>query len=174
VFFDHSFSFWQTFLYQTTEFSAVILLIYAATAYLLNYRIEVGALKTSKAINQKKQFDLIDKMIVSEANTKIALAVSDIIYISADSPYISISIKGKKYLHDSTLKSIALQLDPLKFVRVHKSYIINLDHLKLYKSRKNGDYDLVMMDNSEIRLSRNYFQEFKLIFKSESSAYANN
>lgn len=87
--------------------------------------------------------------------------MNDIYQITAETPYISIQLNDKKYLHTETLKSMSTQLDNKVFVRVHKSSIINLDKVVSLKSRLNGDYDITLKNGAEIRLSRNYVADFK-------------
>ena len=100
----------------------------------------------------------------------ILVSTAEIILITSASPYIAIHTEKKKYLHTSTLRNIALQLDPDIFVRVHKTTIINSHFVLSYRSRLNGDYDIVLKNQQEIRLSRNYVQAFRKIMTIRSSA----
>ena len=87
--------------------------------------------------------------------------MNDIYQITAETPYISIQLNDKKYLHTETLKSMSTQLNKKNFVRVHKSTIVNLDKVVSLKSRLNGDYDISLKNGVEIRLSRTYVANFK-------------
>lgn len=91
--------------------------------------------------------------------------MNDIYQITAETPYISIQLEGKKHLHTETLKSISTQLDNKTFVRVHKSTIVNLDKVISLKSRLNGDYDIFLKNGVELRLSRTYVTNLKSNFK---------
>ncbi|MNY49270.1 Sensory transduction protein LytR [compost metagenome] len=93
------------------------------------------------------------------------LDVNDIFYISANSPYVNIYHISKKYLHNETLKSLENQLDQQHFIRIHKSYIVNLQKITCYQSRQNGDYDVVLSDGAILRVSRNYAKHFKSKFE---------
>ncbi|WP_296385865.1 LytTR family DNA-binding domain-containing protein [Winogradskyella sp.] len=108
----------------------------------------------------------IENIIINNGKYNTVVEVSNIYQIKADTPYISIQLKDKKYLHKETLKSIFAQLNHQNFVRVHKSTIINLDKVVLFKSRLNGDYDIFLNNDAEIRLSRTYVSNFKSKFKS--------
>jgi|26BtaG_2_1085354.scaffolds.fasta_scaffold01267_9 hypothetical protein len=111
----------------------------------------------------KKSF--VRKIIVVNGKNNSVIDVNDIHQIMAETPYISIHLEEKKYLHTETLKSISTQLDNKKFVRVHKSTIVNLDKVVSYKSRLNGDYDIILKNGVELRLSRTYVANFKSNFK---------
>ncbi|MEO5500856.1 MAG: LytTR family DNA-binding domain-containing protein, partial [Ginsengibacter sp.] len=105
---------------------------------------------------------VITTLIVSDANNKkIVIPINDVMYFSANSPYINIHLESKKYLQKRTLKYLEGQLNSTQFLRVHKSCIINMHKVISYKSRLNGDYDITLSDNTQLRLSRNYLKAFK-------------
>jgi DNA-binding LytR/AlgR family response regulator len=107
----------------------------------------------------------LKSLLVMDNNERIVISTADILYFSANSPYINIHHKQKRYLHNETLKSLSQRLDNELFVRVHKSVIVNIKNVQSYKSRLNGDYDLTMADGKEVRLSRNYASIFKQKFE---------
>ena len=80
--------------------------------------------------------------------------------IKADSPYVIVHTNDNSYLHTSSLKKIAGELDR-RFVKIHRSCIVNMDKVISYKSRLNGDYDVSLSGDIQVRLSRNYAKEFK-------------
>jgi DNA-binding LytR/AlgR family response regulator len=106
----------------------------------------------------------MSNIIVSDGNKKLSINVSEILYFSATPPYINLHLEGKKYLHNETLKSISIKLNPDQFVRVHKSTIINIKMVISYTTRLNGDYDLNMKNNVQLRVSRNFATDFKKLF----------
>lgn len=108
----------------------------------------------------------VRKIIIGNGKNNTVVEVNDIYQITAETPYISIQLEEKKYLHTETLKSISTQLDNKTFVRVHKSTIVNLDKVVSLKSRLNGDYDIFLKNGVELRLSRTYVPNFKSNFKS--------
>ena len=107
----------------------------------------------------------VRKIIISSGKNNTVVEVNDIYQITAETPYISIQLEEKKYLHAETLKSMSTQLDNKTFVRVHKSTIVNLDKVVSLKSRLNGDYDIFLKNGDELRLSRTYVADFNNKFK---------
>lgn len=103
----------------------------------------------------------IRKIIIGNGKNNTVVEVNDIYQITAATPYISIQLEEKKYLHTETLKAISNQLDNKIFVRVHKSTIVNLDKVVSLKSRLNGDYDIFLKNGVKLRLSRTYVANFK-------------
>jgi two-component system LytT family response regulator len=61
------------------------------------------------------------------------------------------------------------QLDS-RFVRIHRSTIVNIQSVSKWTSRGNGDYDLLMSEGTLLRLSRNYAQAFREAMEKPHSA----
>lgn len=80
--------------------------------------------------------------------------------VKADSPYVTVYSEEGSYLHASSLKKLAGELDN-RFVKIHRSCIVNMDKVTSYKSRLNGDYDVSLSGDIQVRLSRNYAKNFK-------------
>lgn len=137
-----------------------LVLIYSV--FVFGHRYFSYKLTDPVSLNEKS---CIEKIIIGNGINNTVVEVRDIYQITAATPYISIQLEGKKYLHTETLKSISAELDKNIFIRVHKSTIVNLDKVVSFKSRLNGDYDIFLENNAEIRLSRTYVANFKSKFK---------
>lgn len=138
-------------------------LVFIYTAFVLGYKYFKEANPKTILANQKKE---LKSIIISHGKEATIIKVCDIFMITAATPYISIQLESKKYLHTETLKSISKQLDNKHFVRVHKSAIVNVYKVVSFKSRLNGDYDLLLKNGHYIRLSRTYAAHFKSLFHS--------
>ncbi|EID75302.1 LytR/AlgR family response regulator transcription factor [Imtechella halotolerans] len=123
-----------------------------AHVYFINKSVEVITL-------QKESY--LPKIIIGEGKNNTVVDVKDIYQISAETPYVSIQLEEKKFLHTETLRSLSMKLDTRTFVRVHKSTIVNLEKVSSFKSRLNGDYDLLLKNGTIVRLSRTYAANFK-------------
>jgi len=76
-----------------------------------------------------QSFILSDRIFVRQREKMIKIIVADILYIEADRNYCRIYTKTNEYLLCITLKSIEEKLNKHIFLRVHRSYIINLSHI---------------------------------------------
>jgi len=76
-----------------------------------------------------QSFILSDRIFVRQREKMIKIIVADILYIEADRNYCRIFTKTNEYLLCITLKSIEEKLNKHIFLRVHRSYIINLSHI---------------------------------------------
>ncbi|MFZ1749706.1 MAG: LytTR family DNA-binding domain-containing protein, partial [Saprospiraceae bacterium] len=168
LFYDHTYAYLQTLYYAIEEFSLTLLVVYAVPMIVLKYiefNTDQKATKKDIGPNQDTQV-YITELVVTHKLTNLCISTDQIAYISANTPYINIHLESQKYLHRESLKNIAELLDPLQFVRIHKSTIVNLNYVSAYISRKNGDYDIDLKGQTILRLSRNYAAEFKAMIKS--------
>ena len=157
VFMDHTYSF-QKNLYHTISSELVkYLLMYAGLYFYL--------LPVSRRIQPPTSLlppvpAPSTTLLVTQGKTSIPIPVSSISYIQTADPYIAIHADGKKHLLAQSLSGIMDQLDS-RFVRIHRSAIVNTQSVSKWTSRGNGDYDLLMSDGTLLRLSRNYAQAFR-------------
>ncbi len=114
---------------------------------------------------QPKNNKTIKSISIKQGTNTHVIAIDDIDWIAAETPYVGIWVENKKYLYPSSLSSILTKLDSDDFIRIHKSTIVNKSKILSIHSRSNGDYDIKLNDNTLLRLSRNYRKEFNTQFK---------
>lgn len=166
LFFENTFPFIQTFYYGLTEYGFVLVIFYSLSFFILaKYNTQKSQLKTSaNGLTNDRPKSFIHTISITDGDRHLTIETKDIQFIVANSPYVTIHHLEKRYLYNETLKSISQKLDNKIFVRVHKSTIVNLVYIQFYKSRLNGDYDLIMKDGSTLRLSRNFVADFRTKF----------
>ena len=86
--------------------------------------------------------------------------IADIKWICSDGAYLDIHTKSQKFVVLDSLKNIIKTL-PDNFKRIHKSTIVNTQCIEKLQSRGNGDYDVILDDDQQLRLSRNYTKEVR-------------
>lgn len=101
------------------------------------------------------------KIPVREKGQIILIEQDEIFSIEAAGDYIYIYTNLKKHLLRETLCSIGSKLDKSKFVRVHRSKIVNTEKIKALKPCERGDYLIYLLNGSTVKLSRNYKSEFE-------------
>jgi hypothetical protein len=138
-------------------------LIFIYTVFVLGYKYFKESIPKTAIVKQKAA---LESILISQGKEVTIIKVYDIFTITSATPYITIQLEAKKLLHNETLKSIGEQLDNKQFVRVHKSAIVNVEKVVSFKSRLNGDYDLLLKNGHYIRLSRTYAAHFKSLFQS--------
>ena len=96
----------------------------------------------------------IERLVVRSQDHAWFVRVSDIEWIEAADYNVRIHTAAQTYTTRETLSGLAEQLDPRRFIRVHRSTIVNLDHVREIQPYFHGAYILVLQDGTEVRLSR--------------------
>src|SRR5690606_22342158 len=108
--------------------------------------------------------EVLNTLVLKHGNGNTIIQVEDIVQIASATRYISIHLEHKKFLCPGSLKSICQHLDGRGFIRIHKSTVVNSAMVLSFKSRRNGDYDLLLNNGDVVRLSRTYARDFKKHF----------
>ena len=125
---------------------------YAVDAFALNavdYLLKPFSLERfQQAVEKVKSYPKPDgeapHLMIRENNSLIKLTQQDIIYLKASKDYVKIITTIKTHLISSTMKSLEETLPPTQFVRIHKSYIVNLRQIQAIKPAE------VIMSNKEV------------------------
>ncbi|MEJ5258097.1 MAG: LytTR family DNA-binding domain-containing protein [Fervidobacterium sp.] len=99
------------------------------------------------------------KLPVKQGESIILVDLKDIIYLEADDKTIKIFTEGETYETSTPLYTLEQKLPADKFVRIHKSYIVSVEHIVEVKKWFQNSYIIVLSDNTELKLSRNYQEE---------------
>jgi two-component system, LytTR family, response regulator len=100
-----------------------------------------------------------DRISVSTSEGLSFIDQKEIVYCSADGAYCTISsLNDGKIMVSKTLGEIEAQLNPSKFIRIHASHVINIDHIKKFLKDDGGI--VLMSDGTQIPVSRRKKQEF--------------
>ena len=98
---------------------------------------------------------LAPERIVIKCGSRLSvLSAAEIDWIEAADNYVEIHTGQKTHLVRQTMKEMEDQLDPRRFVRVHRSAIVNLDHVREIRGDLHGDGVAVLASGSTIRISR--------------------
>lgn len=92
----------------------------------INRMAESQALESEQERTREAPFILSDRIFVRHKDSMVKIFLEDILYIEADRNYCRIFTKNKEYLLAITLKIMEEKLSPQHFIRVHRSYIVNI------------------------------------------------
>jgi two-component system, LytTR family, response regulator len=99
----------------------------------------------------------IDKILVKGLHRVRLLPVEQISWIEADGVYVKLHTRdGAEHLHRGLLGSLDEMLDDRRFVRIHRSAIVNIDVVAELRQDAHGDYVAVLRDQTEVRVGRHY------------------
>ncbi|MDQ2720383.1 MAG: LytTR family DNA-binding domain-containing protein [Bacteroidota bacterium] len=100
-----------------------------------------------------------DKIAIPTAEGFVIISINEIVYCHASCNYTEFHLTDKKCILSSyTLKQYDEMLTDQSFFRSHRSYLINLSHVKKYRKGEGGE--IVMSNGHEIELARTHKDEF--------------
>ena len=106
------------------------------------------------------------RFVVRSASKMTLVRAADVEWIAGEGNYARLHSAGKRHLVRETLKSVEARLDPRKFVRVHRSAIVNVDCVAMLKPHVHGQYVLTMKDGARIISSRTHSGKLRALLKS--------
>jgi two-component system LytT family response regulator len=93
--------------------------------------------------------------IAVESRGKVKyLPVSDIDYIAASGPYAELVVGTRRHLIREPMHDLEARLDPARFMRIHRSAIVQLDRVDTLIKGAGGDYEVQLKDGTRLRVSR--------------------
>ena len=98
----------------------------------------------------------LDRLVVKGSGTTRFIRVADIDWIEGAGVYVNLHVAGKELLYRSALNDLAGQIDPMRFVRVHRSIIVNIDSIVELHPISHGEFEIVLKDGHRSRVSRTY------------------
>jgi two-component system LytT family response regulator len=98
----------------------------------------------------------LTRLVIKSAGRIFFLRVEEIDWIEGADNYVQLHAGKEKHLLRETLQSLEGRLDPERFLRIHRSTIVNIDRIQELQSLFHGDYAVRLRDGTELTLSRGY------------------
>lgn len=94
------------------------------------------------------------RVLVRDGARVHVLPVARIAYVQAQDDYVSFACSGKSYLKEQPLAEVEAALDPSRFVRIHRSYLVNLDFLVRVDLDERDNRVAILSDGQRLPVSR--------------------
>lgn len=98
----------------------------------------------------------IDRLPVKKKGSVTFIRTRDIDWLEADRDYVRLHVAGERHLIRSTLKDVHEKLDPRQFVRIHRSWIVNIDQIAELHPFFHGEFILILTSGERLKVSRTY------------------
>jgi two-component system LytT family response regulator len=98
----------------------------------------------------------LDRLVVKSAGSTRFIRAIDIDWIEAAGVYVTLHVGGKELLYRAALNDLAERLDPRRFVRVHRSAVVNIESIVQLEPMSHGEFEAVLKNGSRTRVSRTY------------------
>ena len=103
----------------------------------------------------------LTRVLVKDGDGMQVLLVDDIAYIEAQADNVAFHAHGREHLKPQRISELETQLDPARFVRVHRSFIINLAALQGLEKTDSDAYVARMKNGKRIPISRSGYERLR-------------
>jgi two-component system LytT family response regulator len=98
----------------------------------------------------------LDRLVVKSGGTTRFVRVVDIDWIEAAGVYVNLHVAGKELLYRAALNDLAARLDPRRFVRVHRSAVVNIESILQLEPISHGEFEALLRNGCRARVSRTF------------------
>lgn len=118
-----------------------------------------AAPELAAAARPPQQF--LERLVVKDGTKVTLIPVARLDYAEAQDDYVALASQGKKHLKQQTIASLEACLDPNAFVRVHRSYIVNLERVARIEPYGKDSRLAILADGTRLPVSRTGYARLK-------------
>ncbi|MFK3863983.1 LytR/AlgR family response regulator transcription factor [Pseudoalteromonas rhizosphaerae] len=141
----------------------------------LNRKTELIEVHQSLVINESQPLEVAgnsdyefeaENLVIQDAKNPIQIIpFKDILWIDAAGDYMCVHTPAETHVMRARLKELEKNTLPEDFLRIHKSTIVNLSHIKQLNPLRNSEYTAVLQSGKTLKVSRTYSKNLKSLFK---------
>jgi len=120
---------------------------------------KISAPELARAARPPQQF--LQRIVVKDGPRVHIVPVERLDYAEAQDDYVSLHSQGKTYLKEQTISSLEAALDPERFVRIHRSVIVNLERIAKIEPYAKDSRIAVLSDGSRLPVSRAGYERLR-------------
>ncbi len=110
----------------------------------------------------------VDRLVVKATGRIFFLKTEEVDWIEAAGNYVRLNSGKDAHLIRDTMSALEAKLDPSRFVRIHRSIIVNIDKIKEFQHWFNGEYVIELVDGQKLTSSRGYRENVGILLESGS------
>lgn len=103
----------------------------------------------------------LERLVVRDGGKVTLIAMSKLDYVQAQDDYVELHSEGRGILKQQTLASLESQLDPGRFLRIHRSFILNMDRLVRLEQLPSESWVAVLQDGKKLPVSKTGYQRLR-------------
>ncbi|MEP6764311.1 MAG: LytTR family DNA-binding domain-containing protein [Gemmatimonadaceae bacterium] len=96
----------------------------------------------------------LERLVVRVGSKDVVVLVDDVELFAADDVHVSLHVAGRRYEMRITLDRLAKQLDPARFVRIHRSYVVPIRGIVAVHHKRNGEATIELRNGASVPVSR--------------------
>ncbi len=132
-----------------------------------SFRIENGETKSVSELKPAVELDdgYLKRVVVKERNNIKIIPTRQITYFESQDDYVMIYTEEGRFLKSRRLKYYEENLDPLNFVRVHRSYIVRIDQISRLERYEKESYKLFLINKEVVPVSKSGYKKLKGVLR---------
>jgi two-component system, LytTR family, response regulator len=96
----------------------------------------------------------VERVLIRDGSQVHVIPVEKIDYVEAQDDYVCFRAEGRQYLKDQTMGALETQLDPARFVRIHRSYFLNIERIARVELYAKDSRVAILRDGTRLPVSR--------------------
>jgi two-component system LytT family response regulator len=109
-----------------------------------------------------------DRIVLRDGSDVHIIPIGKLDYAEAQDDYVALASEGKKRLKQQTISSLEQSLDPARFLRVHRSYILNIERLKKLEPYGKDSHVAILTDGTRLPVSRSGYTRLRSLLDEKS------
>jgi two-component system LytT family response regulator len=105
----------------------------------------------------------MSRLFVRSAGGIIPVAVEDIAWLESAGDYVTAHVGRSRYMLHLALSRLEARLDPKRFVRIHRTHMVNIDHVVAFRAAGRGRLLAELDDGARLAVSRERAKELRLL-----------
>jgi two-component system LytT family response regulator len=105
--------------------------------------------------------EVLERIVVRNGNKVVIIPVQEILYLESAENYVSIHARSGNYLKEKTMKFFEQYLPKLDFIRLHRSYIVNLSAIITIEPYTRDSYVATLKNGEKIKVSQEGYKNFR-------------
>jgi two-component system LytT family response regulator len=111
----------------------------------------------------KAESKYVERLVIKNGGRVFFLETGEVNWVEAEGNYVRLHTDKKAHLLRETISSLEEQLDPKKFLRVHRSTIVRIDSIRELQPWFHGEYHIILHNGTKLTLSRNYREQLQAV-----------
>ena len=149
------------YLKDVRSFASIVLTMEAYRLLLRRWQGEASLLAEPDEGPPLEPVDRPERFLIRKLGREFLVAANDIEWLQAAGNYVNLRVRGHAYPLRSTIAGIESRLDPRRFARIHRSYLVALDHVASIEPLDSGDARVHLRDGTVLPCSRRYRQDLR-------------
>lgn len=110
-----------------------------------------------------------ERIVVKDGTRVHIIPVVKLDYVEAQDDYVALASQGKKHLKQQTISGVEATLDPKNFLRIHRSYIVNLERVSKVEPYGKDSHVAILSDGARLPVSHSGYGRLRVVLEGQTS-----